>query len=271
MQDHFTQKGPGRERRERRAIYFLLQICLAGDVEGEADCLLAAGSLLVLQGDLDEARSLAAKAQLILSEEPCNTQDTTCRPTARRVCVSSPCVCRGGQCHWRRQGTSAARRDLCKAGAAQGSHQAPEDSEGRREIDKIECERLLRPSPTSCFVILGMANGQSTGEYERERERHTLVCLSICGSRHEHYTPKPLHFKRRRYSVSSPRQTGREMQSVLALGRVELALPLLCLRNERPATFIVSKLYSRAGLGSAPEPFCVGKRALLTKLPCSSS
>ena len=38
-------------------------------MEGEADCLLAAGSLLVLQGDLDEARSLAAKAQMILSEE----------------------------------------------------------------------------------------------------------------------------------------------------------------------------------------------------------
>eukprot|EP00439_Symbiodinium_sp_Y106_P047685 s3034_g6.t1 len=55
MQDHFTQKG---------------------DVEGEADCLLAAGSLLVLQGDLDEARSLAAKAQLILSEEPWPMQHT---------------------------------------------------------------------------------------------------------------------------------------------------------------------------------------------------
>ena len=39
-------------------------------MEGEADSLLAAGSLLVLQGDLDEARTLAAKAQLILSEEP---------------------------------------------------------------------------------------------------------------------------------------------------------------------------------------------------------
>ena len=40
----------------------------AGDVEGEAEALMAAGSLLVLQDDLDQAREKAVKAQLMLSE-----------------------------------------------------------------------------------------------------------------------------------------------------------------------------------------------------------
>ena len=60
-------------------------------MEGEADCLLAAGSLLVLQGDLDEARSLAAKAQLMLSEEPRPMQHT--RHHLQANSVPSSCGC----------------------------------------------------------------------------------------------------------------------------------------------------------------------------------
>ena len=37
-------------------------------MEGEAEALLAAGSLHVLQDDLDQAREKAVKAQLMLSE-----------------------------------------------------------------------------------------------------------------------------------------------------------------------------------------------------------
>ena len=63
---------------------------LPGDVEGEADSLLAAGSILVLRGELDEARSLAAKAQLILSEEPHDRALEHCLPCSPHRSAKSP-------------------------------------------------------------------------------------------------------------------------------------------------------------------------------------